>query len=518
MQKEIELVLSPEEASDELYYKPIIANQLKTSEETISFISILRRSIDARYKNIRVILNLLVYYNEPVPAEAPPVFKGQNVSKKDEVIIVGAGPAGLFSALNLIESGYKPIIVERGKEINKRKKDIAIINKEHIINPDSNYCFGEGGAGAFSDGKLYTRSKKKGDIKKILKLLVFFGAEKNILYETHPHIGSDKLPGIISEIRETILGCGGVIQFSSKVTGFLIKNNQILGVKTSKENIGGKAVILATGHSARDIYEYLYQSGIALEAKPFAMGIRIEHPQKLINSIQYHGENYSKFLPAASYKLVTQVNNRGVYSFCMCPGGFIIPSSSAQQEIVINGMSPANRNSPFANSGIVVEISLDDLHEYKQYGILAGLKFQQHLETLAYNNGGRGQIAPAQRMVDFVKRKLSRSLPESSYQPGIITSPLHFWIPEHIEKRLREGFKYFGKMKKSWFTNEAVLLGIESRTSSPIRIPRENQSGQHIQVKGLFPCGEGSGYTGGIISSALDGDIIAQKLVRWMEN
>ncbi|MCK5823139.1 MAG: NAD(P)/FAD-dependent oxidoreductase [Bacteroidales bacterium] len=513
MQKTINITLTPEQASEEKIYKPLVAKELKIKKSEISLIRVINRSIDARSRNIKVNLRLFVVFDEPAPKEEEINFKYQNVKNKTEIIIIGAGPAGLFAALRLIELGYKPIIFERGKQVSDRKNDIALLYKEQEVNPDSNYCYGEGGAGTFSDGKLFTRSKKRGNTQKILEVLKFHGANENILIDSHPHIGTDKLPKIIENIRETIINAGGEIHFNSRVTDFIIDDAQIKGVEINNDlKITAKAVILATGHSARDIYELLHKKNIQLQAKPFAMGVRIEHPQNLIDSIQYHCKVRSEYLPAATYNVVRQVNNRGVYSFCMCPGGFIVPASTSPNEMVVNGMSSSARNSKFANSAMVVEIRLEDLKEYEQYGELAGLKFQQHVEKLAFNNGGNKLVAPAQRMADFVNKRISNSLPETSYIPGIISSPLHFWLPEVISKPLQEGFKQFGKSIRNFLTNEAVIIGVESRTSSPVRIPRDKETFQHPQIKGLFPCGEGAGYAGGIVSSAVDGEKCAEKI------
>ncbi len=507
MQKVINISISPKRASDEKYYKVDAAEYLNIKVEKITGIEILKKSIDARKKFIKVNLQLHVWWGEIFTKEDEFRLKLNNVSAKPEVIVVGAGPAGLFAALKLIENNLKPVIFERGKDVGARKKDIQILNTNKGVNPDSNYCFGEGGAGTFSDGKLYTRSKKRGDVKRILDIFKYHGASNDILSDAHPHIGTNKLPGIIVKIRETIEEAGGEIHFNSRVEDFIIKEDTIKGIITQHgDKVLGKAVILATGHSARDIFELLHKKNILIEAKPFAMGVRVEHPQDLIDSIQYSCKIRSNYLPPASYSLVSQIEGRGVYSFCMCPGGFIVPAVTAPNEIVVNGMSPSRRNSKFANSGIVVEIKVEDFPEYEKYGVLAGLKFQQSLEQTAFLNGGNGLIAPAQRLHDFVNGKLSPALPETSYNPGILSSPLHFWLPEHISKRLRKGFKYFGKRMRGYLTNEAVVLGVETGTSSPVRIPRDKETLQHPQIKNLYPCGEGAGYSGGIISSAVDGE------------
>ncbi len=506
MPKQVQITLSPEAAADNNIIRDFAANVAKTDPSAIRTIRIVKRSIDARQKNIKVILTVDVFTEgEPsLPAVQP--FCPVNVSGAKEVIIVGAGPAGLFAALRLIELGIRPVIIERGKDVSSRKKDIARISREHLVNPDSNYCFGEGGAGTYSDGKLYTRSKKRGDNSRVLELLCFHGANENILYEAHPHLGTDKLPRIITGIRKTIMDAGGIFLLEKKITDILVEGRQVKGVVAAgNEKFFSSDVILATGHSARDIYNICYSRNIKLEMKPFAMGVRVEHPQELIDSIQYHGNPRGKYLPAASYNIVKQADGRGVYSFCMCPGGFIVPSATSQEEVVVNGMSPSARNSPYANSGIVVEIRLEDLREYAHYDELAGLEYQKNLERSAWIYGGKTQRAPAQRLADFVSGKISGSLPKVSYFPGVTSSPLHEWLPESIEIRLSEGFKLFGSSMKGYLTNEAAILGVESRTSSPLRIPRDPENMEHIQISGLYPCGEGSGYAGGIVSSAVDG-------------
>lgn len=514
MQKNIQLVLSPEQASQETEYKEFIAAKLKLPTNRINDFKILKKSIDARSHQVKIVVEMVVFIDKAAPKHEDFKPEYKNVSNKAEVVIIGAGPAGLFAGLKAIELGYKPIILERGKEIQQRRRDIALLNREHEVNPDSNYCFGEGGAGTFSDGKLYTRSKKRGSVKRILELLKFHGADENILVEAHPHIGTNKLPGIIKNIRQTILDCGGEIHFGTKLTDFVIKNNKIESISTNNgDKIDTQAIILATGHSARDIYYLLDKKGVELEEKSFAMGVRVEHPQDLIDSIQYHCDIRSEYLPAASYSLVNQINGRGVYSFCMCPGGFIVPSATEPDQVVVNGMSPSSRNSKFANSGMVVEIRPEDAHEFKQHGKLALLKYQEHLEKMAFFNGGAGQTAPAQRLHDFVNGRLSGDLPETSYHPGISSSPLHFWLPEHIGPRLQQGFKQFGKKMYGYLTNEAIVLGVESRTSSPVRIPRDKETYHHPQIKNLFPSGEGAGYAGGIVSSAVDGELCAEKAV-----
>jgi uncharacterized protein len=518
MSKQVQLNLTPQAAADEASVKIASASLAGIDQSEISSIRILKRSVDARKKNIRVnlIVELLTGDEEALPVINQ--HKAVNVSLNREVIIVGAGPAGLFAALRLIELGLRPVILERGRDVSARKKDIARISREHIVDPDSNYCFGEGGAGTYSDGKLYTRSKKRGDNQRVLELLCLHGANKNILYEAHPHLGTDKLPGIISNIRKTILDSGGLFMLEKKVTDLIIEGDTVKGVVTSGNGkFYSQFVVLATGHSARDIYEICQLRGVGLEMKSFAVGVRAEHPQSLIDRIQYHGSDRGDYLPAAAYNIAKQVDGRGVYSFCMCPGGFIVPSATSQEEVVVNGMSSSGRNSPYANSGIVVEIRPEDLSKYSSFGMMAGLEFQKEIERDAWINGGSSQMAPAQRLADFVSGRLSGSLPKVSYFPGVTSSPLHSWLPEGVGKRLREAFRLFGKVMNGYLTNDAVVLGIESRTSSPVRIPRDIDKLHHVRIRGLYPCGEGSGYAGGIVSSAVDGmniaDAIAKELV-----
>ena len=514
----IQLILSPEQAHTPTLLKQAVAKAISLPEDQINFIRPTRKSIDARGHAPKINLAVDVFTNnEPINNQSIDL-NYHDVSSNPEVIVVGAGPAGLFAALRLIELGLKPIVLERGQAVSDRKIALAQMIRNSTLNPESNYCFGEGGAGAFSDGKLYTRSKKKGDVQRILSIFHHHGAQEEILYETHPHIGTDHLPQVIRQMRETILAYGGEVYFSTKVTGLKVSDEKITGVQLADDSvITARAVILATGHSARDVYHLLHDNNIAIESKGFAMGIRVEHPQALIDGIQYHCRERGEFLPAASYNLAEQVDGRGVYSFCMCPGGHIVPATTGEREIVVNGMSASHRNSPFANSGLVVEIRPEDLTEYQQYGVLAGLHFQQQLEELTYvNNGGKGLTAPAQRVGDFVKGKLSGSLPECSYLPGVISSPLHFWLPQHISSRLKAGFKLFDRKMHGYLTNEALIVGVESRSSSPVRIPRNSETLQHIHVEGLFPCGEGAGYAGGITSSAIDGENCAAAVHRFL--
>ncbi len=506
MIKQIQINLAPSAAADEAAVKKIAASLAGLDQKEISALRIIKRSVDARKKNIRVNLTVELISGDESVGQVLTPFLPEDVTSGKEVIIVGAGPAGLFAALRLIELGLRPVILERGRDVSSRKIDIAKISREQLVNPDSNYCFGEGGAGTYSDGKLYTRSKKRGDNTRVQELLCFHGANENIMYEAHPHLGTDKLPGIISNIRKSIMEAGGQFILEKKVTDFILEGDKIKGVITSDNSkYISDFVILATGHSARDIYEICRNRGVELEMKPFAMGVRVEHPQELIDKIQYHGNSRGEFLPAASYNLAKQVDGRGVYSFCMCPGGFIVPSATAQEEVVVNGMSPSGRNSPYANSGIVVEIKTEDLAKYSSSGVLAGIEFQKDLERDAWQNGGHTQHAPAQRLADFVAGESSGTLPKVSYFPGITSSPLHSWLPKSIGRRLRDGFRLFGHLMNGYLTNEAVVLGVESRTSSPVRIPRDPEKMHHIRISGLYPCGEGSGYAGGIVSSAIDG-------------
>ena len=511
----IQLSVLPEEAANNDFLKKLLAEELVTSNFEFR---IAKRSIDARRMPVTVNLKVELYLDGESIPQLTEAKNYQNVDSSKPVIIVGFGPAGMFAALKLIEQGYKPIVLERGKDVRNRRKDLASINKDHIVNPESNYCFGEGGAGTYSDGKLYTRSKKRGDVNEVLATLVQHGAPEDILVDAHPHIGTNKLPNVVTAIRETILKYGGEIHFNTKLTDININNNQIEGVLTQNgDEFLAKNVILATGHSARDIFYLLNDKGIAIESKPFALGVRVEHPQHLIDSIQYNCKERGEYLPPASYKLVQQVKQRGVFSFCMCPGGIIAPCATAPGEIVTNGWSPSKRNNPYANSGVVVTVEEEDLLPYKKHGALAGLEFQKTVEQSAFNAGGNkgeiGQYAPAQRLLDFVRGKTSTDLPECSYTPGIVSAPLHELLPKAFVTRLQEGFTLFGNKMRGYLTNDAVIVGVESRTSSPVKIPRDRTTFQHPDIKGLFPCGEGAGYAGGIVSAAIDGEKCAEAIV-----
>lgn len=497
-----------------------LAKDLQVRPADITDVRIRRRSIDARQRAIFINLGVDVYLGEHAPElDFPPVIY-PDVSECAPVVVVGAGPGGLFAALRLIELGRRPIVLERGKDVDSRKKDLARISREHIVDAESNYSFGEGGAGAYSDGKLYTRSKKRGSVDKILRVFVQHGAARDILADAHPHIGTDRLPHIIRAMRERIIRSGGEVHFQTKVTGLLISGNRCLGVRTDKGEYQGP-VILATGHSARDVYSYLHAEGIELEEKGIAVGVRLEHPSALIDQLQYHRrEGRGQWLPAAEYSFVQQCQGRGVYSFCMCPGGFVVPAASGPEQVVVNGMSPSGRNGRWSNSGMVVETRPEDITAanfplWEEASALEGnplrmMHFQQYLERLTWLQGGRTQVAPAQRMADFVNRRLSADLPRSSYSAGLIASPLHFWMPEFISQRLREGFLAFGKRCHGFLTNDAIMIATETRTSAPVRIIRHGETLQHIRIEGLYPCGEGAGYAGGIVSAAIDGERCAE--------
>lgn len=514
MPQELNLQVSPEIASNESLLYDYVAKTVRVSTKLVHKVVILKRSIDARQKSIKVNLKVSVYLiDENYIAQKIELPHYENVSNKQEVIIVGAGPAGLFAALQLIELGLKPIVLERGKDVRGRRRDLKAINVDHIVNEDSNYCFGEGGAGTYSDGKLYTRSKKRGDVDRILKLLVAFGATPDILVEAHPHIGTNKLPQIIEDIRAKIIEMGGQVLFETRVIDFVIKNNEIQGVVTHNgDTISANKLILATGHSARDIFELLDKKKIFLEAKPFAIGVRAEHPQELIDKIQYSCDYRGDYLPPAPYSIVKQVDGRGMYSFCMCPGGVIAPCATSPGEVVTNGWSPSKRDQATANSGIVVELKLEDFKPFAKFGALAGMEFQKSIEQKAWHLAGETQKVPAQRMLDFTQNKLSAFIPKTSYVPGTTSIEMGQIFPGFLTQILRDGFTEFGKSMRGFMTNDAILHAPESRTSSPVRIPRDNFTLEHPQIKGLFPCGEGAGYAGGIISAAIDGEKCAQKI------
>ena len=514
MPKDLQLQVSPEIAANESLLNEHVAKLCKVASKDIQKISIQKRSIDARQKAIKFNLKIAVFFTgEIIPNSKIELPDYNNVSNKQEVIIVGAGPAGLFAALQLIELGLKPIVIERGKDVRGRRRDLKAINVDHIVNEDSNYCFGEGGAGTYSDGKLYTRSKKRGDVDRILQLLVGFGASPDILVDAHPHIGTNKLPQIIQDIREKIIECGGIVLFETRVTDFSIKNQEIQGVVIQDgTTILAKNVILATGHSARDIFELLQRKQIFIEAKPFALGVRAEHPQELIDKIQYSCDYRGEHLPPAPYSIVKQVGGRGMYSFCMCPGGVIAPCATSPGEVVTNGWSPSKRDQATANSGIVIELKLEDFQPYAKYGALAGMEFQKAIEQKAWNLAGQSQKVPAQRMIDFVQSKVSADIPKTSYVPGTTSVEMGQVFPGFLTQILREGFSEFGKSMKGYLTNEAILHAPESRTSSPVRIPRHPETLEHVQIKGLYPCGEGAGYAGGIISAAIDGEKCSIKI------
>jgi uncharacterized FAD-dependent dehydrogenase len=528
MIRELQLRILPEEAFDEESLRRVAGRETGYATEAINAVRVIKRSIDARRRRVYINISVRVFINEEPAEKTHQMFEYRDVSQAAPVVVVGAGPGGLFAALRLIELGLRPVVIERGKNVRERKKDIALISREHRINPESNYCFGEGGAGAYSDGKLYTRSKKRGSVERILHIFCQHGADPSILSDAHPHIGTDKLPRVIENIRNQILRSGGEVHFETCMTSLIIEGNKAVGVHTRDGRSFPGPVILATGHSARDVYRYLAMQNMALEAKGIAVGVRLEHPQILIDRIRYHDKNgRGKYLPAAEYSFVTQSAGRGVYSFCMCPGGFVVPAASAPEEVVVNGMSPSNRNSQWANAGMVVEIRPEDLPDITCADLtgaisvdscIAGLpslqvmRFQQRLEQLCRLHGGMQQTAPAQRMADFVQNRNSTDLPLSSYTPGLHASPLHSWMPEFITSRLQAGFRHFDKISRGFMTNEAVLIGVETRTSAPVRILRDHATMQHIALKGLYPCGEGSGYAGGIVSAAIDGERCAESV------
>ena len=517
MKKNLKFQVPPHIGFDEEALRAEVLNKLGLEKISNLTIRINKRSIDARASKVKVSLDLDAFVNETPLLESNFQLQFKNVSNSDPVLIVGSGPAGLFAAIRLIERGLKPVIIERGKDVRSRRRDIAQINRNHIVDPDSNYCFGEGGAGTYSDGKLYTRSKKRGDVRRVLDILAAFGAKANILFESHPHIGTNKLPKIIQNIREAIIEAGGEVHFEEKVVDLIIDDNRVEGIKLASGTIlKGLGVILATGHSARDIFRMLQSRKVYIESKAFALGVRVEHPQNLIDQIQYHCETRGPYLPAAPYSLVAQTvlngTKRGVFSFCMCPGGFIVPSATSPGEVVVNGMSPSRRDSKYANSGVVVAIEKEDFQDLEDYGALAAMEFQSRIEKLGCEVAGGDQTAPAQRMVDFVQDRISNDLPVSSYQPGLKSVSLKEILPGTLWERLSLGFKEFNKKMKGYYTNEAVLVGFESRTSSPVRIPRDPYSLEHIQVQGLYPCGEGAGYAGGIVSAAMDGEKCAEML------
>jgi uncharacterized FAD-dependent dehydrogenase len=547
MINEYQIRVLPEQAANEQSLKQYIGREKGIDIRTIHAIRILKRSIDARQRTIFINLKIRVFINEePTETEYIPT-EYKNVSDKPSVIVVGAGPGGLFAALKLIELGLRPIVVERGKNVRDRKEDLARISREHKVDSESNYSFGEGGAGAYSDGKLYTRSKKRGNVDKILNVFCQHGASTSILVDAHPHIGTDKLPRVIENMRNTILACGGEVHFQTRMDALIIEHNKIIGIETHTGQIFKGPVILATGHSARDVYRWLYSHQVPIESKGIAVGVRLEHPSALIDQIQYHNKNgRGKYLPAAEYSFVQQVDGRGVYSFCMCPGGFVVPAASGPHQLVVNGMSPSNRGTKWSNSGMVVEIRPEDLlhpdlqltpgelipgselaqtealiqasgkQEKDNLHVLSIMRFQEQLEQLCWQQGNMRQTAPSQRMVDFTQKKLSYDLPKSSYSPGLVSSPLHFWMPPFISERLSKGFQLFGKSSRGFLTNEAVMIAVETRTSAPIRIIRDNETLQHVTIEGLFPCGEGAGYAGGIVSAGIDGERCAEAVAAYL--
>jgi uncharacterized FAD-dependent dehydrogenase len=516
MKKEFEFVIPPKNKDDYQYLHQLAAQKLKLNPEEITAVQIIKRSVDARSRKPVFRVKAIVYVNEqPADLFSPINFLAVTGNKK--VLIIGMGPAGMFAALRLIEMGIKPIIFERGKDVQSRRRDLKAIQQFGQVNPDSNYCFGEGGAGTYSDGKLYTRSTKRGDVNRILNILIQHGSPQEISIDAHPHIGSNKLPQVVESIRETILRCGGEIHFESRVSDFILEGTKVKGVIINNENeFIGDSVILATGHSARDIYALLHKHNLKIEAKPFAMGVRIEHPQVLIDEIQYHSKERNPNLPASSYSITCQTGDKGVYSFCMCPGGIIIPASTGTEELVLNGMSVSRRDSPYANSGLVVSIDENDWKDFSDHGVFAGLEFQKHVERIAFESGGRNQTAPAQRLTDFINSITSAGLPSSSYIPGTITAPLHEILPKIIAQSIKGALVILDKKMKGYITEEALMLAAETRTSSPVRIPRDNETLMHVEAAGLFPCGEGAGYAGGIVSSAIDGERCADAVVKFL--
>ena len=545
MVNEYQLRILPEQAASEQSLKTYISREKGLDIRTINAVRVLKKSIDARQRTIYVNVKVQVFINEVPDTQEYTPTEYKNVSGKPQVIVVGAGPGGLFAALRLIELGLRPVVIERGKNVRERKEDLAKISREHKVDPESNYSFGEGGAGAYSDGKLYTRSKKRGNVDKILNVFCQHGASTSILIDAHPHIGTDKLPRVIENMRNTILECGGEVHFKTRMDTIIIEKNKVVGIETNDGRTFRGPVILATGHSARDVYRWLYANGVKMETKGLAVGVRLEHPSMLIDQIQYHNKNgRGKYLPAAEYSFVQQVDGRGVYSFCMCPGGFVVPAASGPHQLVVNGMSPSNRGTKWSNSGMVVEIRPEDLNDPTlqlqaceviegsaeqqteelirktakdgEQSVLAMMQFQERLEQICWQQANMRQTAPAQRMVDFTRKKLSYDLPVTSYSPGIISSPLHFWMPKFISERLSKGFEMFGRSSRGFLTNDAVMIAVETRTSAPVRIVRDNETLQHVTVEGLFPCGEGAGYAGGIVSAGVDGERCAEAVAAFM--
>ncbi|MCR8893588.1 NAD(P)/FAD-dependent oxidoreductase [Bacteroides sp. ET336] len=545
MVNEYQLRILPEQAASEQSLKTYISRKKGLDIRTINAVRVLKKSIDARQRTIYVNVKVQVFINEVPDTQEYTPTEYKNVSGKPQVIVVGAGPGGLFAALRLIELGLRPIVIERGKNVRERKEDLAKISREHKVDPESNYSFGEGGAGAYSDGKLYTRSKKRGNVDKILNVFCQHGASTSILIDAHPHIGTDKLPRVIENMRNTILECGGEVHFKTRMDAIIIEKNKVVGIETNDGRTFRGPVILATGHSARDVYRWLYANGVKMETKGLAVGVRLEHPSMLIDQIQYHNKNgRGKYLPAAEYSFVQQVDGRGVYSFCMCPGGFVVPAASGPHQLVVNGMSPSNRGTKWSNSGMVVEIRPEDLNDPTlqlqaceviegsaeqqteelirktakdgEQSVLAMMQFQERLEQICWQQANMRQTAPAQRMVDFTRKKLSYDLPVTSYSPGIISSPLHFWMPKFISERLSKGFEMFGRSSRGFLTNDAVMIAVETRTSAPVRIVRDNETLQHVTIEGLFPCGEGAGYAGGIVSAGVDGERCAEAVAAFM--